>query len=77
MNYGEGFSEAAKGTCAMGEQYAYVLTVTDDSGEMLAEDSYTIGLASDWSQYSAKITLNIPMVGGAEIEFTAPIPSMG
>ena len=78
LDYSQGqFTEAAKGTYAMGESYAYVLTVTDDSGEMLAEDSYTIGLASDWSQYSAKITLNIPMVGGAEIEFTAPIPSMG
>ena len=77
-----GFAESAKGTYAMGEQYAYVLTVTDDSGEMLAEDSYTIGLdQTTWNNYSAKITLTIAQtaetLGPAEIEFTAPIPSMG
>lgn len=66
---GMAFSEAAAGTWALDEAYSMVLTVTEDAGGMLAEDSYIFPVDYTTFEYSGTITVSIPVVGEAVFEF--------
>lgn len=71
MDYTTGYSVAARGTWTTDALYNNVLTVTEDEGNIFAEDTYTLTVDYDTYEYSATISLTLPaQAGGATVEFT-------
>lgn len=63
-------ARAAAGTYALNEVFNMVLTVTEDAGNMLAEETYTFTVDHDTFEYSGSMTVSIPVVGEATFAFT-------
>ncbi len=68
MDYTTGYNVAAKGTWATDAMYNNVLTVTEDEGNMLAEDTYTLEVSYETYQYSGTIALTLPEMAGGMTE---------
>lgn len=68
---GGAYTPTASGTYALDAAYNMVLTVTDDTAEVLPEESYTFACDYATQTYSGTIEVkNVPVVGDLTLNFT-------
>ena len=72
VSYYEGgdFTETASGTWKRDTSYNIVLTVTTDTANVLANDSYTLNVDYMTQKYSGTIELDIPQIGKITFDFS-------
>ena len=72
--YGDNYSPMASGTWELDTTtYNIVLTVTGDEADVLAEETYTLGIDYQTHEYSVNMTLNVPSVGPLTFEFDSAV----
>lgn len=67
---GGDYTATASGTYALDAAYNMVLTVTGDTADALAEDSYTLACDYSTQTYSGTIECTLPVVGELSFAFT-------